>query len=63
MSQKKNDKSDAAKITCIARDMPEEAWPRVSVPTVQEQAERASITSYVFFKQEETQLTNRLYAL
>jgi hypothetical protein len=48
MSQKKNDKSDAAKIACIARDMSEEAWPRVSVPTQQEQAERSSITSYVF---------------
>ncbi len=63
MSQKKNDKADAAKIACIARDMSEEAWPRVSVPTVQEQAERSSITSYVFFKREETQLINRLYAL
>jgi transposase len=63
MSQKKNDKSDAAKIACIARDMPEEAWPRVTVPTVQEQAERPSITSYVFFRREETQLINRLYAL
>lgn len=63
MSQQKNDKADAAKIACIARDMPETAWPVVPIPTEQEQAERSSITLYVFFKREETQLINRLYAL
>ncbi len=63
MSQKKNDKSDAAKIACIARDMHEEAWPTVTIPTIEEQAERSSITSYVFYKREETQIVNRLYAL
>lgn len=50
MSQKKNDKADATKIACIARDMAEEAWPTVPVPTEDEQAERSSITSYVFIK-------------
>ncbi|NQT58771.1 MAG: IS110 family transposase [Bacteroidetes bacterium] len=63
MSQKKNDKSDAAKIACVARDMQEEAWPIVSIPTAEEQSERSDITLYVFFKQEETQLINKLYAL
>ena len=63
MSQKKNDKSDAAKIACIARDMQEEAWPTVTVPTVQEQAERLNITLYVFYKHEETRLINKLDAL
>lgn len=33
MSQRKNDKSDATKIACIARDMAEEAWPTVPIPT------------------------------
>lgn len=63
MSQKKNDKADATKIACIARDMAEEAWPTVSVPTAREQAERSIITSYVFARKQETQLVNRLFAL
>ena len=63
MSQKKNDKSDAVKIACVARDMREESWPTVTVPTEEEQAERSQTTLYVFFKQEETQLINKLYAL
>jgi transposase len=63
MSQKKNDKSDATKLACIARDMAEEAWPTVSIPTEEEQAERAIITSYVFIRKQETQIANRLYAL
>jgi len=63
MSQKKNDKSDAAKIACIAGDMQKEAWPTVTVPTEEEQGERSNITLYVFCKQEETQSINKLYAL
>jgi transposase len=63
MSQRKNDKSDAMKIACIARDMNQEAWPTVPIPTEQEQAERSIITSYQFFKREETQLINRLHGL
>ena len=63
MSHQKSDKADSAKIACVARDMPEEAWPVVPIPTDQEQAERSCITLYVFFKREETQLINRLYAL
>ena len=63
MSQKKNDKSDATKLACIARDMAEEAWPTVSIPTEDEQAERAIITSYVFIRKQETQVANRLYTL
>ena len=55
--------ADATKIACIARDMAEEAWPTVPVPTEDEQAERSSITSYVFIKKQETQIINRLYAL
>jgi len=50
MSQKKNDKADSIKLACIGRDMVEEAWPTISVPTEEEQAERSSITSYVFNK-------------
>jgi transposase len=63
MSQRKNDKADAKKIACIARDMHREAWPTVDIPTAEEQAERFSITSYVFCKHQETKLVNRLYAL
>lgn len=63
MSQRKNDKSDATKIACIARDMAEEAWPTVPIPTEQEQAERSMINSYGFIKKQETQLVNRLYGL
>lgn len=63
MSQKKNDKADSIKLACIGRDMVEEAWPTISVPTEEEQAERSSITSYVFNKKQETQVVNRLYAV
>ena len=63
MSQRKNDKSDATKIACIARDMAEEAWPTVPIPMEQEQAERSMINSYGFIKKQETQLVNRLYGL
>lgn len=63
MSQRKNDKSDAVKIACIARDMAMEAWPTIPIPTEQEQAERSIINSYVFVKKQETQLVNRLYGL
>ena len=62
-SQKKNDKADAMKIACIARDMRPEAWPRVSVPSEQEQSERAVITHWVFLKRQETMLFNRFFAL
>lgn len=63
MSQRKNDKADATKIACIARDMAEEAWPTVPIPTEQEQAERSMVNSYGFIKKQETQLVNRLYGL
>lgn len=63
MSQKKNDKADATKIACIARDMAEEAWPTVTVPSEEEQAERSTVSSYVFITKQETQVVNRLYAL
>ena len=62
-SQKKNDKADAMKIACIARDMRPEAWPRVSVPSEQEQSERAVITHWVFLRKQETMLLNRFFAL
>ena len=62
-SQKKNDKADAMKIACIARDMRPEAWPRVAVPSEQEQSERAVITHWVFLKRQETMLLNRFFAL
>jgi len=55
MSQRKNDKSDAVKIACIARDMAVEAWPTVPIPTEQEQAERSIVNSYGFIKKQETQ--------
>ena len=62
-SQKKNDKADAMKIACIARDMRPEAWPRVSVPSEQEQSERSVITHWVFLRRQETMLFNRFFAL
>ncbi|MBQ3316317.1 MAG: IS110 family transposase [Spirochaetales bacterium] len=62
-SQKKNDKADAMKIACIARDMRPEAWPRVAVPSEQEQSERAVITHWVFLRRQETMLLNRFFAL
>ena len=62
-SQKKNDKADAMKIACIARDMRPEAWPKVSVPSEQEQSERAVITHWVFLRKQETMLLNRFFAL
>ena len=34
-------KADAMKIACIARDMRPESWPRVTVPSEQEQSERS----------------------
>ena len=62
-SQKKNDKADAMKIACIARDMRPEAWPRVSVPSEQEQSERSVITLWSFLRRQETMLFNRFFAL
>ena len=62
-TQKKNDKADAMKIACIARDMRPEAWPRVSVPSEQEQSERSVITHWVFLRRQETMLFNRFFAL
>jgi transposase len=62
-SQKKNDKADAMKIACIARDMRPEAWPRVTVPSEQEQSERSVIMHWVFLRKQETQLLNRFFAL
>ena len=62
-SQKKNDKADAMKIACIARDMRPEAWPRVTIPTEQEQSERSVIMHWVFLRKQETMLLNRFFAL
>lgn len=62
-SQKKNDKADAMKIACIARDMRPEAWPRVSVPSEQEQSERSVIMHWIFLRKQETMLCNRFFAL
>jgi len=62
-SQKKNDKADAMKIACIARDMRPEAWPRVTVPSEQEQSERSVIMHWVFLRKQETMLFNRFFAL
>ena len=55
-SQKKNDKADAMKIACIARDMRPEAWPRVTVPSEQEQSERSVIMHWVFLRKQEGNL-------
>ena len=62
-SQKKNDKADAMKIACIARDMRPESWPRVTVPSEQEQSERSVIMHWVFLRKQETMLFNRFFAL
>lgn len=62
-SQRKSDKADAMKLACIGRDMRREAWPVVSVPTEEEQAERSIATFHVFLKEDETSKFNRLFAL
>ena len=62
-SQKKNDKADAMKIACIARDMRPEAWPRVTVPSEQEQSERSVIMHWAFLRKQETMIFNRFLAL
>ncbi len=62
-SQKKNDKADAMKIACIARDMNPTVWPRVSVPSEEEQSERSEIMHWVFLRKQETMLFNRFFAL
>ena len=62
-SQKKNDKADAMKIACIARDMRPEAWPRVTVPSEKEQSERSIIMHWIFLRKQETMLCNRFFAL
>ena len=62
-SQKKNDKADAMKIACIARDMRPEAWPRVTVPSEKEQSERSIIMHWIFLRKQETMLLNRFFAL
>ena len=62
-SQKKNDKADAMKIACIARDMRPEAWPRVTVPSEKEQSERSVIMHWIFLRKQETMLCNRFFAL
>ena len=62
-SQKKNDKADAMKIACIARDMRPEAWPRVTVPSEKEQSERSMIMHWIFLRKQETMLCNRFFAL
>lgn len=62
-SQKKNDKADAMKIACIARDVRPEAWPRVTVPSEREQSERSVIMHWIFLRKQETMLCNRFFAL
>ena len=62
-SQKKTDKADAMKLACIGRDMRKEAWPVVSVPTEEEQAERSIVTFHVYLKEKETADFNRFFAL
>ena len=62
-SQRKNDKTDAMKIACIARDMRPEAWPRVTVPSEKEQSERSIIMHWIFLRKQETMLLNRFFAL
>ena len=62
-SQRKTDKADAMKLACIGRDMRREAWPVVSVPTEEEQAERSIVTFHVFLKEDETAKFNRLFAV
>ena len=62
-SQKKTDKADAMKLACIGRDMRPEAWPVVSVPTDQEQAERAIASNHVYLAKLRTMEINRLHAL
>ena len=62
-SQKKTDKADAMKLACIGRDMRKEAWPVVSVPTEDEQAERSIVTFHVYLKEKETADFNRFFAL
>lgn len=62
-SQKKTDKADAMKLACIGRDMRREAWPVVSVPSEDEQAERSIVTFHVYLKEKETADFNRFFAL
>jgi transposase len=62
-SSLKNDKVDSEKIARIARTMPRDEWPVVSIPTKEEQAERSAVSLEVFLAQEITMLVNRLYAL
>ena len=62
-SQRKTDKADAMKLACIGRDMRPEAWPTVSIPTEEEQAERSIVTFHVYLKRKETADYNRFFAL
>lgn len=62
-SQKKTDKADAMKLACIGRDMRRAAWPVVSVPTEEEQAERSIVTFHVFLKEDEIAKFNRFFSL
>ena len=62
-SQRKTDKADAMKLACIGRDMRPEAWPTVSIPTEEEQAERSIVTFHVYLKKKDTADFNRFFAL
>ena len=62
-SQRKSDKADAMKLACIGRDMRRDAWPTVSVPSGEEQAERSTVSFHVFLREDETAKFNRLFAL
>ncbi len=59
----KTDKADSEKIARIARNMPRDEWPTVSIPTLKEQAERSIISFEIFLAQSITRLVNRYYAL
>ena len=51
------------KLACTGRDMRREAWPTVSVPSAEEQAERSTVSFLVFLREDETAKFNRLFAL
>ena len=50
-SSLKTDKADSEKIVRIARTMPRDEWPTVSIPTREEQAERSAVSLEVFLAQ------------
>ncbi len=59
----KTDKADSEKIARIARNMPRDEWPTVSIPSMREQAERSVVSFEIFLAQSITRLVNRYHAL